>query len=84
MQQQSQMQQAQRQMQGGGAPQQPEGGQGEEDGTPSDRHAVEIPAPERFQTPEAYRRALLEGMEGDVPAEYGTLKRQYFEELVRQ
>ncbi|MBN1337283.1 MAG: hypothetical protein JXB39_15095 [Deltaproteobacteria bacterium] len=45
---------------------------------------MEIPAPEAFRTPEAYRRALLRGMEGKVPDEYETLKRRYYEELVRQ
>ena len=43
-----------------------------------------IPPPEAFRTPEAYRRALLEGMSGDVPEEYEALKQRYFEELVRQ
>ncbi len=43
-----------------------------------------LPAPEAFRTPEAYRRALLEGMEGDVPEEYKALNRRYYEELVRQ
>lgn len=45
---------------------------------------VEIPGAEAFRTPEEYRRALLEGMEGDVPEEYRALKKRYFEELVRQ
>jgi hypothetical protein len=45
---------------------------------------IEIPAPEEFQTPEEYRKALLEGMQGDVPAEFEALKRRYYEELVRQ
>ncbi len=48
------------------------------------RVRVEIPAPEEFRTPEAYRQALLEGMQGDVPAEYEALKRRYYEDLVRQ
>ena len=47
-------------------------------------HQIEIPAPESFQTPEAYRRALLEGMEAEVPDEYRALKQRYYEELVRQ
>ena len=46
--------------------------------------ALEIPAPEAFETPEQYRRQLLEGMEGDVPDEFEALKRRYYEELVRQ
>ncbi len=45
---------------------------------------VEIPAPEEFSTPEEYRRALLRGMQGDVPPEYEALKRRYYEDLVRQ
>jgi hypothetical protein len=51
-------------------------------GETSDGRRVAIPSPEEFQTPEAYRQALLEGMEGDVPEEYRALKRRYFEELV--
>jgi len=72
-----------------------EGGSGGEDGQePPPRreregpemHAemMEIPAPEEFQTPEEYRKALLEGMEGAVPAEFEALKRRYYEELVLQ
>jgi uncharacterized phage infection (PIP) family protein YhgE len=45
---------------------------------------IEIPAPEEFQSPEEYRRALLEGMQGEVPGEFEALKRRYYEELVRQ
>ena len=45
---------------------------------------MEIPGREEFRTPEAYRRALLEGMEGDVPEEYRALKKRYYEELVHQ
>ncbi len=45
---------------------------------------IEIPTPEEFRTPEAYRKALLEGMQGDVPGEYEALKRRYYEDLVRQ
>ena len=45
---------------------------------------MELPDPEDFQTPEEYRRALLEGMRGDVPDEFEALKKRYFEELVRQ
>jgi hypothetical protein len=67
-------------------------GEGDEQSDPGGRregremHAemMEIPAPEEFQTPEAYRKALLEGMEGDVPEEFEALKRRYYEELVLQ
>jgi hypothetical protein len=45
---------------------------------------VELPSPEEFRTPEEYRQALLEGMEGDVPEEYRALKKRYYEELVSQ
>lgn len=44
----------------------------------------EIPTPEAFKTPEAYRRALLEGMAEDVPEEFKALKKRFYEELVRQ
>ena len=43
-----------------------------------------LPEPEQFQTPEAYRRALLEGMEGEVPDGYRAQSRRYYEDLVRQ
>ena len=83
MQQYQQMQQQTQQMQG-----QQQGGQGNEGGEDQDRQArdrpFEIPAPEAFETPEQYRRQLLEGMEGDVPDEFEALKRRYYEELVRQ
>jgi hypothetical protein len=45
---------------------------------------IALPTPESFRTPEEYRKALLEGMEGDVPEEYKALNRRYYEELVRQ
>ena len=45
---------------------------------------MELPRASEFKTPEDYRRALLQGMEGDVPKEYEALKRRYYEELVRQ
>ncbi len=69
---------------GGGGQAGKQGGR-EQDGQPrSDRARVEIPAPEEFRTPEAYRKALLEGMQGAVPDEYEALKRRYYEDLVRQ
>ncbi len=43
-----------------------------------------LPAPEQFQTPEAYRQALMEGMQGDVPEQYKSSNLRYYEELVRQ
>ena len=45
---------------------------------------MSIPAPEEFETPEAYRKALLEGMQGAVPEAYRATNRRYYEELVRQ
>jgi hypothetical protein len=45
---------------------------------------LEIPGREEFRTPEEYRRALLRGMEGEVPDEYRALKKRYYEELVHQ
>ena len=63
-----------------------EGGRPKDDGTEdqSSRAEVELPSPEEFRTPEEYRRALLEGMQGDVPEEYRALKKRYYEELVHQ
>lgn len=49
-----------------------------------DPDELDIPGREAFQTPEEYRRALLEGMEGEVPEEYRAMKKRYFEELVSQ
>jgi hypothetical protein len=80
MQQYQQMQQRTQQMQGN------EGQKNEEnrDGEQYSTQEIQIPSPEEFQTPEEYRRALLEGMEADVPEEYEALKKRYYEELVRQ
>ncbi len=81
MQQQQQMQQAQQQLQGNQPP--PQGS--DQEGTQSSQPlSFELPPPEAFQTPEEYRRALLEGMAGEVPDEYRALNKRYFEELVRQ
>ncbi|NOY25469.1 MAG: DUF4175 domain-containing protein, partial [Oligoflexia bacterium] len=79
-QQMQQMQQMQQRMRG------KSGGQGQrKDGESQvSRPRMEIPAPEAFRTPEQYRKALLEGMEAQVPEEYQALKKQYYEELVRQ
>ena len=82
MQQYQQMQQRMQQMKGEqpGDQQDGENREGEE----MSQNMFEIPAPEEFQTPEEYRRALLEGMEAAVPEEYQALKKRYYEELVRQ
>ena len=77
-----QMQQRMQQMQGNDQGNQ-EPREDNRDGNFSQRF-IEIPAPEDFQTPEEYRRALLEGMEAEVPEEYQALKKRYYEELVRQ
>ncbi len=61
-----------------------EGGDKSGDGTELLSEDMALPAPEAFRTPEEYRRALLQGMEGEVPEEYKTLNRRYYEELVRQ
>lgn len=80
-----QMRQQQQQMGRGGRGDPQQSGDSEGEGRnrePFD--PMEIPGREEFQTPEAYRRALLEGMEGDVPEEYRSLKKRYYEELVHQ
>ncbi|MAY82139.1 MAG: hypothetical protein CL930_15335 [Deltaproteobacteria bacterium] len=79
MQQQQQMKRMMRQMNG------EEGG--DQTGNETEGMAMEqpeIPAPELFKTPEAYREALLEGMSGNVPEEFKALKRRFYEDLVRQ
>lgn len=78
-----QMQQASGQ---GGQEERKEGQEGDKTGDGQDysREEVIFPEPEEFQTPEAYRRALLEGMSSAVPEEYKQLNHQYYEELVRQ
>jgi len=79
MEKQSQMQQSMAQMRG------ERGGQsGDQHGEGPSSSEPDIPAPELFQTAEAYREALLEGMAGDVPKEFETLKRRFYEDLVRQ
>lgn len=70
--------------QAGGRPggEEPGGGtKGEED--LSQHGEIEIPIDDLLDA-EAYRKALLEGMKGEVPAEFEALKRRYYEELVRQ
>ncbi len=58
---------------------------GERQGEGQDmRGEMPIPAPEQFQTPEEYRRALMEGMQGAVPEQYRSSNLRYYEELVRQ
>jgi hypothetical protein len=56
----------------------------EGDGEEMRRDDLDIPGREEFRTPEEYRRALLDGMEGEVPEEYRAMKRRYYEELVLQ
>lgn len=79
MQDQQQMQQAMRQMQG-----EKGGSDGEDMTNQAPQNQPEIPSPELFKTPEAYREALLEGMAGDVPEEFKSLKDRFYEDLVRQ
>ncbi len=49
-----------------------------------DTQDMQITSDEDDFSAEEYRRQLLEGMEGDVPEEYRSWKKRYFEELVRQ
>ncbi len=59
-------------------------GEGSRDGDEhSDHTEIEIPIDD-MRDAEAYRKALLEGMKGDVPPEFEALKKRYYEELVRQ
>ncbi len=48
-----------------------------------DRGTVEVPPPERFQTPEELRRAALEAALEDAPPRYRELNDAYYEELLR-
>ncbi len=48
-----------------------------------DNQEIEIPIDDLLDA-EAYRKALLEGMQAEVPPEFEALKRRYYEELVRQ
>jgi len=69
---------------GSGGDGDPQGGS--QGGDPAQGRAarIELPDPEEFQTPEEYRRALIEGMAGDVPEAYRALKKRYYEDLVQQ
>jgi hypothetical protein len=51
-------------------------------GDPS-QEKVEIPDEDQYQAPEAYRKALLDGMKDPVPEDYQPQVRRYYEELVR-
>ena len=82
-----QAQQQQRQLQSGGQGGD-SGGEGQESGQKESNamsfDSFQLPPPEEFQSPEEYRRALIEGMQADVPDEYRSLKKRYYEELVQQ
>ncbi len=81
------MQQLAKQAKGRGQGEKDEsGGEGDRngDGDGMSPGAMQIPAPEEFQTPEEYRRALLDGMGGQIPDQYKASNRRYYEELVRQ
>jgi hypothetical protein len=73
---------------GEGSPSAGEDDDGAAHGGPSgeqdSRGEIRIPAPEEFETNEAYRRALLEAQKQAVPQQYRALNRRYYEELVRQ
>jgi hypothetical protein len=80
------LEQFQEAMQGSGQ----RGGEPGEDGSRrdgdeerADHTEIEIPIDDLLDA-EAYRKALLEGMKGEVPTEFEALKRRYYEELVRQ
>ena len=45
---------------------------------------IELPGRDAYATPEAYRKALIEGMQGEVPDEFRAWKKRYYEELVAQ
>ena len=78
------MEQMRQAMQNGGEGRGRRRGGQDQDGDLRSARSVEIPPPEEFRTPEEYRQALIEGMQAEVPPEFDTLKRRYFEELVRQ
>jgi hypothetical protein len=62
-------------------------GEGRESGDRSsefDPSRFELSTGERRLDAEAYRRALLQGMEGEVPEAWSAEKKRYYEELVRQ
>lgn len=68
----------------GGKPQGEDGqssGDGDEMSTDEE---IYIPGREAYESPEAYRKALLEGMQGEVPDAYRAWKKRYYEELVQQ
>jgi predicted nuclease with TOPRIM domain len=71
----------QRQQKGGGTGQGKQESDGGRDGKKM-MGAIELSL-EDEQDPDAYRRALLEGMEGDVPEEFRAYKKRYYEELVQ-
>lgn len=52
-------------------------------GQGTQRGDVEIPPPDRFQTPEELRRAALEAALEDAPPQYRELNDAYYEELLR-
>jgi hypothetical protein len=61
-------------------------GRGTDQGGPGrdiNRNDVEIPGPEEYQPPEAFRKALLEGMKDAVPEDFEQLVKRYYEELVK-
>lgn len=73
--------------QGQGDEQQEGGQEGDGDGEGDDLSTEEeiyIPGREAYESPEAYRKALLEGMQGEVPDAYRAWKKRYYEELVQQ
>ncbi len=71
-----------RSAQGEGGGTEGDGGPGSEDGEVA-MSPMDLPTLEEFVPPDAYRRALLEAMQGDVPAAWRTARSRYYEELVQ-
>jgi uncharacterized protein DUF4175 len=51
-------------------------------GTPQERD-VELPTPDDYEAPEAFRRALLDGMKDPIPQDFEAQVKRYYEELVK-
>ena len=92
------LEEAMKQAGGGGgsggiqSPSERQQGEDQGEGQDSDRQGenmqseleIELPGRDAYATPEAYRKALIEGMQGEVPDEFRAWKKRYYEELVAQ
>jgi len=56
---------------------------GDHDGTGDDQNDVEIPDPDDFVSPEAFRALVQEEAGGDAPERYRPLNGSYYEELIK-